>query len=124
MPDVDLTLVFAVILLTPPILVGIAWLVWFRSQHSAFPEWRAVFLRIGLFASTANVVMFYAWLVYRLMAGSSPRVWMMKDLASVVAGPLGLAALLGVAFGKGTARILLALSALTGFLLWIRLAVL
>jgi hypothetical protein len=29
-----------------------------------------------------------------------------------------------VAFGKGTARIPLALSALTGFLLWIRLAVL
>jgi ABC-type Fe3+ transport system permease subunit len=33
MPDVDLTLAFAVILLVPPILVGIAWLVWFRSQR-------------------------------------------------------------------------------------------
>jgi hypothetical protein len=124
MPDVDLTLVFAAILLIPPILVGIAWLVWFRSQRAASPEWRAVFLRIGLLASTANVLMFYTWLVYRLIAGSSPRVWMTKDLASVVAGPLVVAALLGAGFGKGAARILLALSALTGFLLWIRLGVL
>jgi hypothetical protein len=57
------------------------------------------------------------------IAGSSPHVWELKNLATVVSGRLLVAALAGAAFGKGAARILLALSALAGIFPWIPLVV-
>ena len=115
---------FAMIYLGPPVVLGVTWRVWFRRERAVSPQWRAVAIRLGLLAATANVVIFYTWVLYRVLAGSSPRVWEAKDVATEVAGWFIMAALAGAALGKGAGRIWLAFSAFTGFMLWIRIGIL
>jgi hypothetical protein len=60
-----------------------------------------------------------------MIAGASPAVWRVKALlGDNVAGWLIVVALADATIGKGKARIPVAISALTGFLLWIRLGIL
>jgi hypothetical protein len=121
-------LLFAAIAVPPigtPILVLTAWWIRSRKDPAANPKWRADMLLIGLFASSANVLIFYVWLAYRLLAGSSPMVWQVRSLlGGSLALPIAVVALLGGITGQGTARIPLAVSALTGFLLWIGVGIL
>ena len=119
--DLNTTFVLAVFYLGPPIVVGIAWWVWLRRNLAASPKWRAVAIPMGLLADGTNVLMFYTWVVYRAVAGSAPRVWEVKDMATIVAGYLVIAALVGATVGKGAARIWLTFSALMGILPWIPL---
>jgi hypothetical protein len=121
-------LLFAAIAVPPiatPILVLTAWWIRSRKDLAANPKWRADMLLVGLSASSANVLVFYGWLAYRLVAGGSPMVWQVRSLlGGSLALPIALVALLGSISGQGTARIPLAVSALTGFLLWIGLGIL
>jgi hypothetical protein len=121
-------LLFAAIAVPPiatPILVLTAWWIRLRKDTAATSKWRADLLHIGLLASSANVLIFYVWLAYRLVAGSSPMVWQVRSLlGSSLALPTTVVVLLGGITGQGTARIPLAVSALTGFLLWIGVGIL
>src|SRR5262245_187136 len=106
-------------------LVLTAWWIRSRKDIAATSEWRADLLHIGLLASSGYVLIFYVWLAYRLVAGSSPMVWQVRSLlGGSLALPTAVVVLLGGISGQGAARIPLAVSALTGFLLWIGVRIL
>jgi len=115
-------LVFVVIPLTlTPTANAFAWYCW---KSSRLHEWRGVILLVGLVATTVNVLLYYGWLICRVVLGATPEVWQLKDLLSEPGMDAAIVAFAAAALGKGCARSLLALSAVTGFLLWVSYGVL
>lgn len=78
----------------------------------------------GLVAASSNALLFAGWIAYRFAAGPTEPVWAAKRFAADVAGYLVIAGLIGVLVGKGRGRILGALGALSGFLLWTPIGIL
>lgn len=108
-----------------PIVVGLAWWVWFRTGRTASPTWRRVAWFIGLLAASANATMYYAWLTYKIIHGWTPRVSRVDDLLGDRAAEyLAIVALAGAMVGKGAGRLLLLFLAIIGFLLWIKIGIL
>jgi hypothetical protein len=81
-------------------------------------------LRFGLVAVTANGGMFYSWVAYRGIVGEWSDAWKVNYfLGNDIAVYLVLAGLVGAVVGKGK-RILVALLATMGFLLWVPVPIL
>jgi hypothetical protein len=90
-------------LLGTPIAIGIAWWIWLEGDREtralrviggaarAPAPWRVRVLLLSLAAGSANALIFYAWLAYRLLSGASPQVWKVQAILSNVAGYLILA---------------------------------
>lgn len=81
-------------------------------------SWRETALLVGLVAASSNPLLFGGWLAYRFIAGPVEPVWAAKAFAADAAGYLVMVALVGALVGKGRGRVLGALGALTGLLLW------
>ena len=47
-----------------PVAVSICWWIWFRRGVKSLPQWRMLFLLIGLIAISANALIYYAWVYY------------------------------------------------------------
>jgi hypothetical protein len=107
-----------------PFVLGTAWWMWLGSERERSRR-RGVALLIGLAAVTANAVMFYAWVAYRAIAGPSPDDWRTFNfLGNNIATCLVFAGLAGAVVGKGRGRLLTAVAAVTGLLLWVPIAIL
>jgi hypothetical protein len=68
--------------------------------------------------------MYYIWLTYRLVSKGTPLVWKVQAVCGDIAVYLILVALIGATLGKGASRILVAVCALLGFLLWVPVGIL
>jgi hypothetical protein len=123
-------------LLGTPIAIGIAWWIWLEGDREtralrviggaarAPAPWRVRVLLLSLAAGSANALIFYAWLAYRLLSGASPQVWKVQAILSNVAGYLILAGLIGASIGKGQGRVLTMVIAIMGLMLWVPVAIL
>jgi hypothetical protein len=111
-------------------LVGVAWFVWYGSRRVEQP--RASARLVGLIAVSVNVALFYAWVIlYRL--GTHDAQNYERDLAAANAynflgNYIGLllvvVGLAGALAGRGPGRILIAVLAVVGVLLWVPLGIL
>jgi len=107
-----------------PVSLGLAWWSWARVPNRPNSNWRAHIFLAGLTAGSANVVMFYSWLIYRLCAGPRPEVWKLKDTCGDAGIYLALLAMAAATFGHGKGRVALLSCAVVGFVLWSNIGVL
>ena len=111
-----------------PGLVLAAWLLWLWRDRSAVPRWRRYSLLLGLASATLNVLIFVAELAYLNARGEAlPGVnATIRHFSKVSDGAIMLlvVALVCAICGKGSARAVLVLAALSGFLLWVVPAIL
>jgi hypothetical protein len=118
--DVPVFIFRIVPLIGTPIVVGIAWWMWFRSNRAALWRWRAVALLVSLVAVSANAVMYCSWVVYlTILADESSNNWPIYNVFGSIADYLALVGLVGAIVGKGRGRTLIAVGAIMGFLLWV-----
>jgi hypothetical protein len=108
---------------TPPILLGFTWWGWFRSPRSQAPKSQATFFFTGLCAATANLLLWWAWVVW-LRLHYNPESWKVRDRVSDVGLCLLFYAVLATIGGAGKYRNLLFISCLLAFLPWIPIGVL
>jgi hypothetical protein len=107
----------------PPILLGITWWGWFRSPRIRSPKWRVILFFSGLCAATANVVLFWGWVVW-LRFHYNPASWKVRDTVSDLGLCLLLFAILAAIEGTGRHRLLLGISGVLAVLPWIPIGVL
>ena len=108
-----------------PIVVGLAWWAWFKRASTHSSRWRAVMLFIGLAAVSIDAAMYYGWFAYHTATNGSAFAWSLKDVVADNVGiPLAGIGLACGLFGKGSTRILVALTAVTEVLLWSKFGVL
>jgi hypothetical protein len=108
-----------------PVVLGLAWWQRTRSGAVAATPWRERGVLVGLVAASVNVLLFYSWVAYRLIAGVTEDVWAVKaTLGDRVALYLLVAAIIGILVGRGPARLLTAIGATMGYLLWVPIAIL
>jgi hypothetical protein len=107
-----------------PVSLGLAWWSWVRVPNRPAPNWRGRVLLAGFVAGSANVVMFYSWVIYRLCAGPRPEVWKLKDTCGDAGIYLALVAMATATFGHGKGRVALLSCAVLGFLMWSNIGVL
>ncbi len=119
-----------------PIAIGTAWCLWLQGEReeralrdirgvAQVPApWRVRVLLLSLVAGSANALTFYAWVVYRLLAGASPQVWKVQAILSNIAGFLILVGLIGAIIGNGHGRVLTMVIAIMGLLLWVPIPIL
>jgi hypothetical protein len=107
-----------------PITTIVAWWRWLRRDTSTPHTLRTGLTFMGLLAASTNVLVYYSWLLYRLMTGSNALVWRLKDIFSDIGVPLALLALVGAICGKGNPRITIAVCALLGLLNWVSIGIL
>lgn len=67
-------------LIGTPVSAGLAWWLWSRRDRSSAHSWRTGLLIGGLLAASANAFIYYSWLLYRLLAGSTQQVWTLKEV--------------------------------------------
>jgi hypothetical protein len=111
-------------LIGTPVSAGCAWWLWSRRNRSASRSWRASLLIMGLLTASANAFIYYSWLLYRTIAGSTPQVWTLKEIFGNISIWLVPMALVGAMGGKGGARIPIAVCALLGLMNWVPVAIL
>jgi hypothetical protein len=107
-----------------PACIVIAWWRWARRKHSQSHSWRTAMLLMGLLAASANSLLYYGWLTYRLTTGSIPLAWRLKDLFANIGVALVVPALAGAVLGRGAPRIPVGICAALGLMLWVPVAVL
>jgi hypothetical protein len=111
-------------LIATPVCACMAWWFWAKQDRSASFKLRRRLTLMGLLAASINALIYYSWLFYRLAIGSNPLVWRLKDIGCNLGASMALLALAGAIFGKGAARIPVALCALLGLMNWIPVAIL
>jgi hypothetical protein len=111
-------------LIGTPVCACLAWWLWAKRDSSASFTLRTRLTLMGLLTASINALIYYSWLFYRLAIGSNPLVWRLKDIGGNLGVSLALLALAGAIFGKGAARIPIALCALLGLMNWIPVAIL
>lgn len=111
-------------LIGTPVSCGLAWWLWLRRNHSDRHQWRTGLTNIGLLTASANAFIYYSWFSYRIVAGSTPLVWSVKDSLGNFSGYLVLLALAGAVVGKGSSRIPIAVCAILGLMNWVPVVIL
>jgi len=111
-------------LLGAPIANGVAWWLRSRDDNSGLRSWRSSLLFVGLLFASANTALYLIWLTFRLVDKNAPLVWKTHGICGDIALFLIPFALLGATFGKGNARIPVAVCALLGFFLWVPVGIL
>jgi hypothetical protein len=111
-----------------PSLVLAAWLVWWWRDRSAVPRWRRYLLLLGIAGASFNVLMFLAELAYLrargdALEGVNAGIRHFSKVSDV-AMPLLVVVLICAVCGKGSARPVIALAAVSGALLWVVPAIL
>ena len=110
--------------LCTPIVIGVAWWIWLHDR-TILPRWRVHLVLTSLMAVSVNALVYYAWLAHSILASGSDSSSVLKNtLGTYIAVPLTILALGGAIVGKGTARVLLLFSALTGFFFWVGVGIL
>lgn len=102
-----------------PIVIGLCWWMWFTKDREERPRWRTWSLGAGLVAVSMNALTYCFWLT-----ATDPDGQLRSRLGNNIALPLIGLALVAAIAGKGTSRILIAVSAVMGFFMWIGAGVL
>jgi hypothetical protein len=119
-----LSFIFWSSLLGTPVSGGVAWWLWLRRNHSDRHQWRTRLTNLGLLTVSANALLYYSWVSYRIVAGSTLQVWSVKDSLGNLSVYLVLLTLAGAIVGKGSSRIPIAICAILGFINWVPIAIL
>ncbi len=109
-------------MIVTPIAVALAWWLRKRGGRGAKGSWRSKIAVAGLVAVSLNVALFYAWRVYE--SNSSGIGLGRYYVGNYVAVPLLAAGLIGSIVGEGPGRVPIAISVVSGLLMWIQPAVL
>ena len=104
-----------------PILVAATWWRWLtKANEQQLPSWRVSAVLVGAIAISVNAVLYYSWTAYAFtLTHMEDAADFRNKLGNNVGLPLFLLALAAATFGKGSARMLLAASAVSGMLVWI-----
>src|ERR1700722_19034962 len=108
----------------PPISVAYIWWTWVRTPPSNLPKWRKVFFLSGLCAGTANLVVWWSWVIWLAFHRGNPGIWKVWDKVSDLGLCLILFSIFASLVGKGRNRFLLAVSGVLAILPWIPVGVL
>ena len=108
----------------PPVLLGITWWGWFHSRRMETPKWPRILFFSGLCASTANCVVWWAWVAWLQLHHNDRGAWKVQDKVSNLGLYLLLYALIAATAGTGKHRGLLIISSVLAFLPWIPLGIL
>jgi hypothetical protein len=102
-----------------PFGLGAAWWRWRRAVAAAPPTWRATALIVALVVCSANALVFYGWLLYRLTAGPTQSVLHLKQMLAgdVTYFVIGVG-LFATALGKGEGRVLVGVCLLLATIMW------
>jgi hypothetical protein len=116
----SLNTVLLSLLVAPHLALAIAWAFWLRSR-SRFqsPKWRTTLLFAGLLACSLNIAIFWVYLIWLSFHKAGLSWWKGRDHFEAVCDFLIYLALTSAVFGKGRARLPVAIAAVTGFLLWV-----
>jgi hypothetical protein len=118
-----LDLLYLIAFGTPPFLLGFTWWDWFRSPRTQTPKSERLFLFSGLWAATANLALWWAWVVW-LRFHYDPASWKVQHRVSNLGLCLLLYAIVAAIGGEGRYRILLLTSSILALLPWIPIGIL
>jgi hypothetical protein len=118
-----LTVPYLIAFGTPPILLGFTWWAWFHSPRIQQPKWGMILFFSGLCSATANIVLFWGWVVW-LRFHYNPESWRVQDRVSNLGLCLLLFAIIAAVGGTGRHRLLLGISGVVALLPWIPIGVL
>jgi hypothetical protein len=110
-------------LVFPPISVAYIWWNWFRASANVLARWRKGVFIAGLSAVTANLVIFWSWVIYLASHRGHAGTWKVWDKMSDLALGLILFGIFASLFGKGRGRSLLAAAGVLSILPWIPVGV-
>jgi hypothetical protein len=114
-------------LIGTPVSIFVAWWLWIRARSRfEFRNWRQLVFLAALIATTLNELMYGAYLLYWWPRQSDMAIWAVRNACSAVSTYLCGAAFIGAIAGESTAaaRILVLLSAVLGYLLWVPIGIL
>ena len=106
-----------------PIFLGFTWWGWLQNFHRDLPKWRAILFSSGLCAGTANLVLWWAWVIW-LRLHYNATSWGTRDVVSDLGFILLTYSLCTAIVGTGRYRILLGLSSVLAVLPWLPAGVL
>ena len=115
-----LNVILLSLLVAPHLALAIAWVFWVRSpsrfQH---PKWRSILLFSGLLAGSLNIAIFWIYLIWLSSHKTDLSWWRGRDIFEGISDFLVCLAFASAVFGKGRARLPVAIAAVAGFLLWV-----
>lgn len=116
----SLDVILLSLLVVPHLALGIAWVFWVRSPSRwQPPKWRSTLLFSDLLACSINIAVFWIYLTWLNAHKTDLSWWKGRDIFEGVSDFLVCLALTSAVFGKGRARLPVAIAAVTGFLLWV-----
>jgi hypothetical protein len=110
-------------LVSLPVALAAGWWVSLRSPSFHAPKWRSLAYSSGLCAATANLVLFWGFVVW-LQFHYTPEGYRVRDTASSVGLFLLLYSSLSLIIGKGPYRWFVGAACILAMLPWIPLGVL
>ena len=109
-----------VLIVTPHIALGVAWVFWGRSPVKfKHPRSQTILLFVGLLASSLNIVVFWTYVNWLRFQQNNSSWWKGRDNFEVVSDFLIVFAVLAAIFGKGRARLPLLVAAVMGWFIWV-----
>ena len=106
-----------------PLALGAGWWVSLRSPRFHTPKWRSLVYSSGLCAATANLILFWGFVVW-LQFHFTDQAYRVRDPASNVGLFLLLYSSLALCIGKGPYRWFIGAACILAVLPWIPLGVL
>jgi hypothetical protein len=116
--------IHSLITLLVPVLLGLAWAMWYRRDRSALPLWRRLVIVLGLCCATANFALFCRLQLYVWGAHDSVAGMMLLQTSGDIATWLCCITLVSSIAGKGSSRPLVGVLSVLGFFLWVMPAIL
>jgi hypothetical protein len=110
-----------------PLCIVLAWWFWGRDRSNPPANgWRNTALIIGLVAASANALVFGVYLAYSSRHPPGTGTWKFGDTCGNIGAILCTTAFIcsAAAEGEDRARILVSVSAVLGFLLWVPIGIL
>jgi ABC-type uncharacterized transport system permease subunit len=114
-------------LIGTPLSILIAWWLWFRRRSSYQPRrWRQTALLLALLASSTNALIYSGYLAYWSRHQLDTQLWKTQKTCGDIATYLCLTAFIGAVAGEGQTRtrVLISVSAVLGFMVWVPIGIL
>ena len=109
-----------VLIATPHIALGVAWVFWGRSPAKfENPKWQSRLVFAGLLACSLNIVVFWTYVNWMRFQQNNSSWWKGRDNFEVVSDFLVVFAAMAAIFGKGRARLPLLVAAGMGWFIWV-----
>jgi hypothetical protein len=108
----------------PPIAIAYIWWTSLRTSPNNLPRWRRIIFLSGLCGGTANLVVWWTWVIWLAFHRGTPNTWKVWDKMSDLGLCLILVSIFASLVGKGRNRILLAVAGILAILPWIPVGVL